>query len=183
MSLYSISILLGLFGYWMHECNRPIKRTCIHRNLTLLKNYHAHQQHMSEQYRHKTNDIYSWHHNRCGDVIYERRFKSVTGPIQRTYAGITIRATPSSFVESDRIEKPWASEKILIQSVIGSFVESGPGSLGSRATPLTQIVCRIRSDLEETVSQWLDRLWNRAGFHASLQERFFCQNDNLWSSM
>ena len=76
-------------------------------------------------------------------------------------------------MESDRIEKPWASEKILIRSVIGSFVESGPGSLGSRATPLTQIVCRIRSDLEETVSQWLDRLWNRAGFHASLQERFF----------
>ena len=31
-----------------------------------------------------------------------------------------------SFGESDRIEKLWAGDKLLIQSLIGSFVESGP---------------------------------------------------------
>ena len=36
------------------------------------------------------------------------------------------RLKPGSFVESDQIEKSWAGEKLLIRSLIKSFLESGP---------------------------------------------------------
>ena len=92
----------------------------------------------------QTGDIYPWRHNgRCGDVIYECRFEKVMASSVHDHDHDPIEA--GSFVESDRIEKSWADEKLVIRSLFHSDrIVSRIGPRASVATVLATHPCVSR---------------------------------------